>query len=123
MSPLTLVLIVNMIAGAGVPQARDERPHVEAERRREARDTRRARCEDCTRKPSGRISRSSSARRAFRELHPCPATGRSSGACPGYEIDHVRPLHQGGADTPDNMQWLTHEAHAAKTARESERFR
>ncbi len=30
--------------------------------------------------------------RAFVREHPCPATGRTSGACPGYVVDHVRPL-------------------------------
>lgn len=36
----------------------------------------------------------------------------------GYEIDHIRPLSQGGADTPENMQLLTKEQHHLKTARE-----
>lgn len=41
---------------------------------------------------------------------PCPSTGKSSGACPGYVIDHVQPLKRGGADAPSNMQWQTKEA-------------
>jgi 5-methylcytosine-specific restriction endonuclease McrA len=53
----------------------------------------------------GRIRRSSSARHAFRELHPCPATGLTAGSCPGYVVDHVVPLKRGGADSPENMQW------------------
>jgi hypothetical protein len=36
-----------------------------------------------------------------------PATGLSTGACPGYVIDHVVPLKRGGADSPENMQWQT----------------
>ena len=39
--------------------------------------------------------------------HPCPSTGRSSGGCPGYVIDHVTPLKRGGADAARNMQWQT----------------
>ena len=36
-----------------------------------------------------------------------PSTGRSRGRCPGYVVDHVRPLECGGADAPSNMQWQT----------------
>lgn len=39
-----------------------------------------------------------------------PRPGRASGACPGYVIDHVKPLKRGGADKPENMQWQTKEA-------------
>ena len=46
-------------------------------------------------------------RRAFVREHPCPATGRTSGACPGYVVDHIRPLRKGGPDRPMNMQWQT----------------
>lgn len=46
-------------------------------------------------------------REAFRRLHPCPATGQAKGACPGYVVDHIRPLCAGGADHPSNMQWQT----------------
>ncbi len=51
--------------------------------------------------------RSASARAEFKRLHPCPATGLPRGACPGYVIDHIRPLCAGGPDTPANMQWQT----------------
>ncbi len=62
----------------------------------------------------GRIRRSSAAKAAFRRSHPCPATGRSTGACPGYVVDHVKALKRGGADDPSNMQWQTLEAAKAK---------
>jgi hypothetical protein len=62
----------------------------------------------------GRIKRSESAKNAFKHEHPCPATGRSSGSCPGYVIDHVNPLECGGADSPANMQWQTIAAGKAK---------
>ena len=55
----------------------------------------------------GRIHRSESAKNAFKRLHPCPANGNRSGACPGYVIDHVLPLACGGKDAPENMQWQT----------------
>lgn len=55
----------------------------------------------------GRIKRSEAAKDAFRRRHPCPSTGKSRGACPGYVIDHVKPLANGGADAPNNMQWQT----------------
>ena len=51
--------------------------------------------------------RSRSARDSFKRAHPCPSTGKKSGACPGYTIDHIKPLQRGGADAPSNMQWQT----------------
>lgn len=53
--------------------------------------------------------------RAFRAENPCPATGRTRGACPGWEIDHVQSLCAGGHDRPSNMQWITKEDHRFKT--------
>jgi hypothetical protein len=38
---------------------------------------------------------------------PVPRDGRTTGACPGYVIDHVVPLKRGRADAPSNMQWQT----------------
>lgn len=54
-----------------------------------------------------RIERSEHAKDEFKHSHPCPSTGKSSGSCPGYVIDHVTPLKRGGADDPSNMQWQT----------------
>jgi len=62
-------------------------------------------------------ARSHAARAAFQRYHPCPATGRPSGACPGFVVDHIVPLKRGGADTPGNMQWQTTQA-----AREKDRW-
>ena len=62
----------------------------------------------------GRIQRSTAAKSQFQWQHPCPSTGRSSGACPGYVIDHMQPLKRGGADEPSNMQWQTTAAAKAK---------
>ena len=51
--------------------------------------------------------RSQKAKAIFKYSHPCPATQRTKGSCPGYIIDHINPLACGGADTPENMQWQT----------------
>jgi hypothetical protein len=51
--------------------------------------------------------RSAAVKHEFQLTHPCPATGRTSGACPGYVKDHVLPLACGGPDAVSNMQWQT----------------
>jgi hypothetical protein len=71
-------------------------------------------CKSCARDSKGRIARSATAKRDFQKAHPCPATGKTSGACKGYVIDHVLPLKRGGADAPGNMQWQTVQAPKAK---------
>ena len=58
----------------------------------------------------GKIARSGKAKTDFKRTHPCPSTGKRSGSCPGYVIDHVTPLKRGGADAPGNMQWQTTQA-------------
>jgi hypothetical protein len=62
----------------------------------------------------GHIKRSSRMRHQFMKSHPCPSTGKGSGPCPGYIVDHVKPLKRGGPDNPSNMQWQTTEAAKAK---------
>jgi hypothetical protein len=62
----------------------------------------------------GKIKRSAAAKDAFKRQQHCPSTGKSRGACPGYVIDHVKPLECGGADAPSNMQWQTVAAGKAK---------
>jgi hypothetical protein len=62
----------------------------------------------------GRIKRITSAKSAFERRSPCPSTGKTSGRCPGYVVDHVNPLECGGADAPSNMQWQTTAAAKAK---------
>ena len=58
--------------------------------------------------------RSSSAKNNFRKAHPCPSTGKTTGSCPGYHVDHQIPLACGGADAAYNMQWLTAEQNLRK---------
>lgn len=65
--------------------------------------------------PVSAAPRSSSARAEFIKANPCPANGKRRGACPGFEVDHRIALCAGGDDAPHNMQWLTVEAHKAKT--------
>lgn len=46
----------------------------------------------------------------------CQRSGRVSVAA---EVDHIVPLHQGGADDETNLQSLCAPCHQAKTAREA----
>lgn len=59
--------------------------------------------------------RSKAQRAEFIRSVPCPETGVTRGACPGWEVDHVVPLCAGGEDRPANMQWLSVTDHKAKT--------
>lgn len=56
--------------------------------------------------------------RHFRAHNACPATGKTTGACPGYRVDHAYPLCAGGEDSPRNMQWQSVADAAAKDKRE-----
>lgn len=58
-------------------------------------------------------------RAEFMRQQPCPATGKTHGACPGWQVDHRDPLKCGGIDHPVNMQWLTVRDYKAKTKREA----
>jgi len=83
-------------------------------RQAKATPTPKSHCTSCTRNTSGRIQRSSSARSSFQRKNPCPSTGKTSGGCPGYVIDHRQALKRGGQDSPNNMPWQTNAAAAAK---------
>ena len=63
---------------------------------------------------SAREYRSREVTREFQREHPCPFTGLTTGACPGYRKDHVRALGCGGPDAVWNMQWQTIAAARAK---------
>jgi hypothetical protein len=63
---------------------------------------------------SGFKRRSHTAIAHFKKAHPCPANGNDHGPCPGYVIDHIKPLDCGGDDDPSNMQWQTIEEGKAK---------
>ncbi|HYK88364.1 MAG TPA: HNH endonuclease signature motif containing protein [Acidobacteriota bacterium] len=64
-------------------------------------------CLTCPRDSKGHILRGRAARKAFKQSHPCPATGSIKGPCKGYVLDHVVPLSRGGRDDLSNMQWQT----------------
>jgi hypothetical protein len=58
--------------------------------------------------------RSLEVKHEFQRLHPCPSTGRPTGACPGYIKDHIVSLVCGGPDAVSNLQWQTTAAAKAK---------
>jgi hypothetical protein len=63
----------------------------------------------------GRIKRSSEEKREFER-----ETGYPHGR-PGYVVDHIIPLSEGGSDIPSNMQWQTKEEAKAKDRTERRR--
>lgn len=66
------------------------------------------RCVSCPRDAHGRIERSEEAQREFMRQ-----TGYPNGR-PGYVIDYIVPLKEGGCDCPANMPWQTIDAAKAK---------
>jgi hypothetical protein len=70
-------------------------------------------CVSCPRDADGRIARDENAVREFKRLKPEPP------GCVQCEVDHIIPLHRGGADHPSNMQWLPKAQHLEKTRREA----
>jgi hypothetical protein len=69
-------------------------------------------CGTPARDAGGKIIRHSEVVAAFRKVHPCPSTHKTTGACPGWAVDHVvslgakHPILGGGCDAVSNMQWL-----------------
>jgi len=59
--------------------------------------------------------RSPAVKAEFRRLNPCPSTGKTRGACPGYHVDHREALICGGRDELANLQWLSIPEHKEKT--------
>jgi len=64
----------------------------------------------CTIEPKrdadGNIYRRSDVLTAYKKLYPCPSTMKTTGACPGWAIDHSIPLACGGCDAVFNLVWL-----------------
>jgi hypothetical protein len=66
------------------------------------------------RNKDGSTKRSTKVIAAFKRMWACPATGKHSGSCKGWAIDHIVPLDCGGVDAVWNMQWLPNEIKSAK---------
>jgi hypothetical protein len=66
------------------------------------------RCGPPPRDVHGRIVRSHQVLKAFQAIHPCPVNGSRDvdTLCPGWAMDHVLPLVNGGCDAVWNLQWL-----------------
>jgi len=54
-----------------------------------------------------KIKRSQAVLHTFQRTHPCPSTGKISGKCPGYILDHGIPLCLIGktGDVVENINW------------------
>ena len=59
-------------------------------------------------------SRSPAVTAEFERMNPCPSTGNTHGACPGWIKDHVIPLCEGGADAVSSLQRQTVDGAKAK---------
>jgi hypothetical protein len=66
-------------------------------------------CGQPKRMANGEIRRRADVLVAFQKIHPCPSTGKTTGACPGWSKDHVWPLAVCGCDSVSNLQWLKNE--------------
>jgi hypothetical protein len=92
-----MLLATAMASGAGPLQPASEALNPLVEYRQ---------CGEPVRTQAGEIKRSSAVLAAFKRYHPCPATGQSYGACPGWAVDHVISLAAGGCDSVSNMAWM-----------------
>lgn len=63
-------------------------------------------CGSPKRDADGRIARRADVLRAYRALYPCPSTGKTTGRCDGWNLDHTVPLACGGCDSVANLSWL-----------------
>lgn len=54
----------------------------------------------------GSIKRSQAVLREFQRIHPCPSTGRTTGRCPFWHMNHVIPLAACGRDVVENIHWV-----------------
>jgi hypothetical protein len=53
----------------------------------------------------GQILRRADVLVAFKKIHPCPSTGKTTGSCKGWQMNHVVPLACGGIDAVSNLSW------------------
>ena len=62
--------------------------------------------DEIKRDANGDILRRADVLAAFKRIHPCPSTGKTTGACAGWQVDHPVPLKCFGLDAVSNMQWM-----------------
>jgi 5-methylcytosine-specific restriction enzyme A len=53
----------------------------------------------------------------LRDEYTCRVCGRVTAS---GEVDHIVPLHMGGAESDENRQWMCLECHHAKSEREEQ---
>ena len=63
-------------------------------------------CGEPKRDASGNIMRRADVLNSFQKIHPCPSTGLKTGACAGWQKNHVIPISCGGCDEVSNLAWL-----------------
>lgn len=63
-------------------------------------------CGTPERDANGEITRSTAVLNAFKRIHPCPSTGKTTGACPRWAMNHVIPRACGGCDSVNNIDWM-----------------
>jgi len=66
-------------------------------------------CGTPVRDANGEIQRSRLVLKEFQKIHPCPSTGLTTGACPGWALNHTIPLACGGCDSVSNLDWMPDE--------------
>ena len=62
--------------------------------------------------------RSYHAKKIFKLMQACPATGQYGGKCKGWIIDHIVPISAGGQDHWSNMQWQSKQDSYVKDSEE-----
>ena len=63
-------------------------------------------CGEPKRDANGNIIRRADVLTAFQKIHPCPSTGLTTGACAGWQKNHIIPLACGGCDEVSNLSYL-----------------
>ena len=63
-------------------------------------------CGEPKRDVNGAILRRADVLAAFQKIHPCPSTGLTTGACAGWQKNHIIPLACGGCDEVSNLSYL-----------------